>query len=265
MEEDISRVVSVVQEMQEEGPPSQEVSPVEPPSDELVVRLPVGLVDPIDGFVREAEVRELNGYDEEVVARCKTNGMALAAILERATVRVGQRHPSKQDLLDLTIGDRMELLLAIRRATWGDGWDVSVYCERCRERVVLTMSITHDIPRRELSDPMDYQFEMVLSNGAVAEMRWPSGRVHARTLSGELTTSAELSTAMIADSVQELGNIPVFDENAAKALSLKDRSTLVTKLVAELPGPVIDGIKKECPTCNEELEVSLDLGSMFLL
>lgn len=265
MENDLSYVVEAVQQAQTDAAPV-EISPVQPPSTDLHVSLPVGLMDPVLGLVREAEVRELNGFDEEAVARCKTQGAALAVVLDRATVRIGDQPVSKALLEQLTLGDRVEILLAIRRATWGDVAETRAQCPQCRQWSTFAVSITSDIPRRELSDPVaEYRFEVELAPGRIAELQWPSGKVHAQILSGALTTSAQLATALIADCVQELGSIPLFDDNAAKALPMRERTKLVEAITAGLPGPVMETARKTCSECDADVEVPLDLGSMFLV
>ena len=63
-----------------------------------VVELPGGLFDPFDGVTTTAEIRELTGADEEVIARIGDPGKALLTILERATVKVGDKKADKETL-----------------------------------------------------------------------------------------------------------------------------------------------------------------------
>ena len=88
------------------------------PSDN-VVTLPGGYINATGEVITEAEVRELNGRDEEEISKASSLGKVLLAILKRGTVRVGDEQVT-EDLLDrLLSGDRDMLLLGIFKATFG--------------------------------------------------------------------------------------------------------------------------------------------------
>ena len=58
------------------------------PSD-TVVDLPGGFITAAGEIVRTAEVRELNGRDEEAISKATNLGRALMTILQRGTVKIG--------------------------------------------------------------------------------------------------------------------------------------------------------------------------------
>ena len=66
-----------------EAPVQQEVK-ITPPSD-TVVTLPGGYLTATGEIITEAEVRELNGSDEEAIARTANIGKAILTILHRGT------------------------------------------------------------------------------------------------------------------------------------------------------------------------------------
>jgi hypothetical protein len=69
------------------------------------VELPGGLLDPFEGLTTSVEIRELTGADEEQLARIADAGKGLLSILERATVKVGDKPADKDTLDSLLSGD----------------------------------------------------------------------------------------------------------------------------------------------------------------
>lgn len=236
-----------------------------PPSGTPYVELPVGKFDPTTGtLVDKAEVRELNGFDEEAISKTKTRSMALSVALDRAVVSIGDSPVSKRELQTLTIGDRMELLLAIRTATWGDEVDLYLKCPLCREDEKITISLANDVPRRLLPDKIGgRQTQMELPSGRHALMNWPSGVVHTQILNGTIETAADLTTAVIADCVTEIDGFPMVTDQVARSLGLRDRKALYDHLMKNMPGPTLTETKVTCPSCGEEINPGLTLGVLF--
>ena len=232
------------------------------PEDTSVV-LPVGLWDPIDGLRDTAEVRELTGFDEEIIAKAKNVGAAMQIVLERAVVSIGGKPPEKGDDDLLTIGDRVALLIGIRRATWGQEIDVEWYCETHDGQVDVTVDLC-ELKSRELKDKeSDRVFSVQLPSGGEAKMRYPSGKVHRQVLSGEINTGPEMTTALIVDSVQSLTGQAAVTERVAKSMSSRDRKAISDAVVDKIPGPLLEGIPAPCPECGADLEVAIPVGALF--
>jgi hypothetical protein len=106
------------------------------------VTLPGGLLDPILGIVNTAEVRELNGADEEAVAKVNDVPKSLMVILERGTVKIGDEKATKADLDALLAGDRETLLLAIRKVTFGSEIKLGPgECPECGEEQTFNIDL----------------------------------------------------------------------------------------------------------------------------
>ena len=88
-------VSEALSETEVAGPAPKAEIPLPP---ETQVELPGGLLDPFDGLVNTAEIRELTGADEEVIARIGDPGKSLLSILERATVKIGDKSADKETL-----------------------------------------------------------------------------------------------------------------------------------------------------------------------
>src|ERR1700740_2982069 len=153
--------------------------PVPPP--DTHVELPGGVVRG-DHYINSAEVRELTGEHEEVLARAiqaKTGNMFhfVNALLECGVVRLGQEEESqtKKLLRSILVGDRDALIVGIRRATYGHDIDLKGWvCPSCGDASDLTVPL-EDIPVRTLDNPEDSNFELELSKGRKAKIRLANG------------------------------------------------------------------------------------------
>ena len=88
--------------------PAQENAPqIVLPSD-VTVNLPGGYITATGEVLSTAEVKELNGKDEEAISRATTLGKALVTILQRGTVKIGSE-PATEQMLDQLLVDRRSL------------------------------------------------------------------------------------------------------------------------------------------------------------
>mgnify|MGYP006056130381 CR=1 FL=1 len=239
-----------------------ESAPTVPPVDTSVV-LPVGLWDPSNGVRDTAEVRELNGFDEEHIQKAKNLGASIQTILERAVVSVGGQPFRKEEADLLTIGDRYELLLGSSRVTWGSIVDVPAACMECESVIEVGIDMD-DIERRTLDDKLtERSFEILLPSGAVATAGFPTGSLHRLVLTEEITTGAEMTTALIANCVTAISGHPFVNESTARSLPSRDRKAIADYFVDITPGPVLEGIAAECPDCGSEVQASIPVGALF--
>ncbi len=261
---DIQEVIDVVNQAQV-SESFDSPQPVDNPYSDNIVDLPVGLLDPMAGSITTAEVRELNGFDEELVARAKDLGAALLVILERATVKIGEEKSTKRLLETLTIGDRMELLIGIRKATWGDALPVNLTCGECGISDDVEVSVTNDIPRNTIDDPIaGREIKIDLPSGSRADLTWPTGVVHTKVLMTPNMSSADMTTALITDCVVSLDGLPLLDgERQAKGMSVRDRAAITKAVTEKLPGPVLDKTEVTCPACGEKNSLPLQVGALF--
>lgn len=254
--EDIAQVVAQAQ--QEE--PQAEVSPVVPPYADNIVRLPVGLVEPAGSVVTTAEVRELTGFDEEAMSRVPSIGASIQQVLERAVVSVGTSDDVKAALRWLSIGDRLELLLGIRKVTWGPEIDTVTFCRTCNTSVAVKVDADSGIPRR----PMEKRENVLhLPTGAEAVLTWPTGSLHSKILMEDMSP-AETTTATIVDCVASLNGLPLLQgSDTARSMSMRDRKAIMTFIVENIPGPVLEDAEAVCETCGETVSVVIPVGALF--
>jgi len=231
---------------------------------DTTVTLAAGLIDPFENTVSTtAEVRELNGADEEAIAKLSDPGKALLAILERATVSIGDQPSTKQILGSLLAGDREALLLAIRKATFGSEVEVSTVCDKCPELQTFKIDLDKDVEVKRLEDPIrDRRFTVELKAG-LAKVNLPTGDVQTQIINATDKNSAELDTMLLVACVTEIGDQPVLSPNRIRSLGITDRRLLLDEIASRNPGPQLSEIKKACGTCGQEVYLPLTLAELF--
>lgn len=229
------------------------------------VELLAGHYNPFtNDLVTSAQVRELNGADEEAIAKVSNIGSALITILSRATVSIGGE-PVTTDILDeLLAGDRDYLLLNIRKMTFGSTVAVYGTCASCGfEDQDIVIDLDKDVKVTKLNDPIeDRQFVVDCKVGPV-EVVLPNGKVQKRIIQNSSKTSAELDTILLKECVQSINGMPVMNEAQILKLGLMDRRKLLTELIEKNPGPDLSEIKKQCGSCSKEVIISLSLAELF--
>src|SRR6185312_15632740 len=157
-----------------------------PPDD--MVKLPAGYLHEGE-LIRRVTVRELTGEDEEALARAIQNPNPyhfLDVLVSCGVERLGtlSREASLAILPDLLVGDRDEIILGIRRVTYGDTVEVFNWlCPDCGRRIdKIEFSLTDDVERTTMQNPADEsRFEVKLRNNASAIVNLCTARVLAAT------------------------------------------------------------------------------------
>lgn len=236
-----------------------------PPPD-TTVTLCGGYLDSNGLLHRTAVVRELNGEDEESFARGKASQSWLAtqtAILERAVLSVGTiEPPSPVVLLDMLLGDRTDLLLAIRQVTYGDDIEMHLACPKCAKEFEVVVELSKDIKRRPMEDPLKRAFEVKTRKGT-AEVRLLTGadQLFAWSLDASIP---EQNTKLLQRALLKIDGQPVhFTEQVAKKMGVKDRQTIIEFLLDNQPGPLLGEVSVPCSACGESSDLTLSMAELF--
>ena len=239
--------------------PKQRVKVETPP--DTTVTLAAGFMDPIDGFVNSAEVRELNGADEEAIAKAADTGKALLTILERAVVKIGDQ-PATKELLDLLLaGDRELLLFTIRRVTFGD--EVSFegqLCIKCTDTQKMTVNLNEDVKIKSLDGSRSFTLDCKVGT---VEVELPTGATQKALINSNNKTAAELDTLVLKSCIKSINGMPILDSEQARQLSIKDRRDILKAISDRNPGPQLNEIVKSCQICGSEVPLPLTLADLF--
>ena len=225
------------------------------------VELLGGFYDPFEGVAMTAEIRELNGVDEEAISKITETGKALLEILDRGTVKIGNS-PANKEILDLMLaGDREMLLLAIFKITFGS--DIKLgpgACPKCETQQVFEVDLDKDVPMKKLEG--DREFTIPTSLGDVL-VSLPNGATQRELVSGASKTSAELDTILLRKCIISINEMPIMSADQVRKLTIKDRRTLVDEIIKRNPGPQLSELKKPCASCGQEVPLPLTLADLF--
>jgi len=225
------------------------------------VELPGGLMDPFSGLIKTAEVRELNGADEEAISKMVDPGRALLTILERGTVKIGSEKVTEPLLDSLYAGDREAILLAIRKATFGS--DVKLGpapCPSCGEEQVFEVDLDKDVPVKTLEGPGEFTVDCKVGEVRVT---LPKGSAQKAVITSSNKTAAELDTIILNNCVLSINDTLVISPAAVRNLSIMDRRKILEEITDRNPGPQLSEIKVSCQFCGTEVPLPLTLAELF--
>jgi hypothetical protein len=244
------------------------------------VRLCSGAV--IDGsLVLNARVRELNGADEEAMARVGKSGNLVRfvdTILKCGVEQVGDVEGKElSKVLDaMLIGDRDQLVMEVRRQTFGDTIRLDVRCPNvsCGAEFQVDYSLSKDVPMKRLAecfpdetvDLSQRQYDINLPSGRTAVVKLIDGEAQKATYSVENTekTGAELNSELLRHCVLFLDGRPVRGVGAVRdTLSLRDRRELLKWLTDHTTGPQYGEVTQECDDCEMKFPLLIDVLTLF--
>lgn len=255
-------VNQLVNQASVEAKPEKPVAIVVPPSD-TAVTLPGGFVTTDGEVITEAEVRELNGKDEEAIAKANSVGKILSGILSRGTVSIGSL-PATEDILEqMFAGDRDALLLGIYKATFGTEAELTAYCAGCEDYKSILVDVDEDITVVKLSDPISDRKFTVRGKKAEYTVVLPNGKVQKELLMNSEKTLAELTTILLEGTVKDINGIPVFSRAQVQEIGLVDRRKIADELTKKSFGPVFEEVKAACPECSGQVVAPINLGALF--
>jgi len=229
------------------------------------VKLPGGFIDSNGLLIKTAQVRELTGADEEVLAASSSSTRALNIVLQRGLVRLGDVAPTAQDLDNLLAGDRDAILLGIRRVTFGETVTFNVTCPVCATSQEPEINLNTDVVNKELTDPNSEKIFTVNVRGKEVTLALPNGVTSKRLMELENASMAELVTAILTGCIMAIDGEPSMGVITARSLGITDRERLVAEIYDRAPGPRLGEVSKACEACGTEIPLPLSLADLFRL
>ncbi|MGW1261185.1 T4 family baseplate hub assembly chaperone [Streptomyces drozdowiczii] len=217
-------------------------------------------------WYRDAEVRELTGADEEAIAAAGNNSYKIfEALLLRGVRTVGNEFMNRQLAGELLIGDREYLVMAIRRATFGDELDFTeLPCPHCDELVDLTVPLGA-IPFTRLDDHEQTEFEVPLRRGETAVVRLPNGEDQAAVLSLKGDNLARQDSEILSRCVLRIRHADGTETKRppATTLGMSARKKILAFLTETQPGPRYNDFSFTHDTCGKEVPLPISLAVLF--
>lgn len=223
---------------------------------------------------KTARVKELTGSDEEALSRAmkSNNGFHfMDTLLNRGVTHVGDQKATSDMLQNMLLGDRDELLIQIRIATYGDefvleGWA----CPMCGGQTDIAFSLANDIERIPLSDfdGGEPSFEMDLRRGAKALVRFPTG-ADQLAMSDPAWTVTERNSEMLRRCVKSITradgseiHVQAFPAAIAE-MNIPDRHRIVEEINNRMPGPRYTMIGFNHAECQKDVKLALSMLDIF--
>jgi hypothetical protein len=194
---------------------------------------------------RDAELRQLTGADEIVVAESRGLPAERAtALLARCLTRLGPDEDVRpDDVRALTIGDREALLLHLRRISFGEQLQCVLDCPECGERTEFESAV-EDVLVPPYADARDwYEATLGGADGEPVRFRLPRGAD--QEAAAALAEDSGAATAVL---VRRCVGHDV-DPEAVEHLS---------PLMAELDPQAEIRFSLTCPLCDRSLSLIFD-------
>jgi hypothetical protein len=223
------------------------------------VKLPGGFIENGE-VVKTVEVRELNGVDEEAIAKAPTTGKALNLLLQRGLVKIGSREATYEDLDQLLSGDRDAILVGIRRVTFGNTVDFAVQCESCSEIQEVSVDLSEDVPMKELDGERAWT---VKTKKNTIDVSLPTGATQKKLLENSDKTAAEINTILLSGCVLSVNGMPSMGASTVLNLGMAERAKVVEEIINRIPGPRLGEVVKTCKACGEKMSTPLSLVDLF--
>jgi hypothetical protein len=245
------------------------------PADDLVT-LPGGHIHKGE-VIRTAVVRELNGADEEALAKALQGGNLyhlLDTLISRGVVKLGNLSPeeTQRAVPDLLVGDRDELILGIRAATYGEQIEVFGWtCPKCNGVVdKIEFSLKEDVERVKLKNPLEEtEFEIKLNRGAKAKVRLATGAVQLAVWEQDGLVGPQRDDILLSKTVQTYtdrrGQEHVISlwPSMVREMTAPDRRAIIRELTKRQPGPRYNDVRFTHDGCHEEVALALGITDLF--
>jgi len=232
---------------------------------ESTVQLPAGYIMPNGELVKTAEVKELNGADEEAISKAGSTSKSLNILLQRGLIKIGDKDVTKDDLDALLAGDRDAILLGIRKVTFGKTVPLKVRCSFCSEEQSTDVDLETDVPVKVLNDPISDRVWEVNTKQGVIKLSLPNGITQKKLMDNLDKTSSEINTMLLAGCILSVNNAPSIGAQTALSLGMADRTEIVEEIISRNPGPRLGEVKKVCRACGEDISLPLSLLDLFRL
>nr|DAI99399.1 MAG TPA: baseplate protein [Caudoviricetes sp.] len=235
----------------------------------------VGYKDDTGVTHKEFEYREMDGYDEEALAKPKIrkNGSVLMrTLLSRCIVRIGTINkdsvkPKAWDeiIQSLCAYDQDYAFMQIRILSLGDEVKVTHRCPNpeCKAKINTVFSIEDDFSIVPCMEVDNIEFELLKgyidkegTKHTKGVMRYPNG-LDREVLGITASNNYALAATLLLTRLVKMDDVVVTDDVIRK-LSTKDREYLINLLNEYKFGYDMDNLDVECPECGETFTASLN-------
>ena len=261
--EELNKLAKEFEDASIEDEEKVEITTDFPPSN--IVELPAGFILKDGEVAKQVEIRELNGADEEELAKATTPNRLLQLVFSRGLVAFGDTPAYSEDVDTMLSGDRDAVILGIRCATFGRELTYNATCPKCFEEREVIIDLVEDVETRTLNDPIGDKTFAIATKSGEAMVTLPNGITNKKLLDADNKTTSELMTIILAGCIVSINGTPSLGVQTALNLGILDRETIISEIYKRTPGPRLGEVKKACEACGNEIPLPLSLASLFRL
>lgn len=237
------------------------------------VDLPCGYIDSEGRLHRTMLVGEMTGYEEDILAGKGEAIPRINKVISNCTKKIGDIEDRKdivRAVAFLTASDRMAALIAIRRVSLGDFYDVKVRCprEKCGVESRFNLNLG-DIELMMMENPTKREFVDTLKSGRVVQWHIMSAHDEEWLTTKQKKKEDLLTLNLLArvDKIDDENIAKLRDDKktypealkALKRLSISERNE-IRSLFDEAEGSVETEVDFECPECGFQWKADMDVG-----
>lgn len=218
---------------------------------------------------KEAFVRELTGFDEEILAKNREAMDYYDALVALGTERVEDFDLANLPLAErqahlrtLLIGERDQLYLAIIKATFGDRKTITFTCTACEKEQEMDLLLDEDFKPKVVDDVDQEIFTFTTSKGNKLEYRLVTGDDQREAFARKMTTAEQNSILLARCITRKDGGLIPDQMGFVRAMSIRDRQNLLTELVGRQPAIDLT-VQTKCASCEAPITLPLGWGDLF--
>ena len=242
-------------------------------------RLPCGYVDADDKLHDHVTMRQMTGYEEDMMANTNlvvtervSNVLTaccdrLGEITDKKIIRTAIEGTVKEPALALTAADRVAMLLFLRIVSVGDEYRFDSHCPHCEAANKGKALDLMDLDIKYVENPRKRYADVTLpKSGVEVTLRILTGKEETMTSKMRPDHKDARTYAMLARIVAFNGQ-KLRDDNRAniellKRMPFQDRQYL-RKVFDIMEGAIDTDIEIQCNSCSKWFKFTLDLGQVF--
>jgi hypothetical protein len=198
-------------------------------------------------------LRDPTGYDEAAMAEADdaTPAEHASHLLSRLITKIGDcERPTPDEVLNLSVGDRERLLLAVSARLLGYELQLVATCPHCLEKSEITARVADLI---QLPTPATDEIDLDAKDGCWrARIRPPTGADLQRAARGAPAAARALLTDCLVELVDPAGRPAAATDLPAEC------ENRVASALADLDRMAECSVEIACPTCQAPIEALID-------
>lgn len=209
----------------------------------------------------EAEIREMTGAEEEILTNQKLirSGNAINQVFQNCLLRLGENEkPGQKEVFDLLSGDRLALLVHLRRVSLGDEVELELRCNNpgCGVTQQVTINL-EDLSETPYGEEREFSYKLP-SSGNDVKFIYLDGHMEKRLAS---IKDANITTAMLMRIKEINGAAP--SKKLMNDMSMRDRSAL-RKEMNRVDAGIDTTLDVDCEACGARIRTRLEAEAGFL-